>query len=80
MNGKRKSILKQHFVRWYSEQFTSQLSNVVPVEKISIDLPVTEIKPANANWLLHTFDVLSEDNECILYGFQLAGISGALGC
>lgn len=80
MNGKRKSILKQNFVRWYSEQFTSQLSNVVPVEKISIDLPVTEIKHANANWMLHTLDVLSEDNECILYGFQLARISGALGC
>lgn len=80
VNGKLKSILKQKFVSWYSEQVSSQLSNGVPVEKISIDLRVSEIKPAHANWLLHAFDVLSKDNECILNGFQLAGISGALGC
>lgn len=80
VNGKLKSIPKQKFVSWYSEQVSSQLSNGVPEEKISIDLRVSEIKPAHANWLLHAFDVLSKDNECILNGFQLAGISGALGC
>uniref|UniRef100_K1Q007 Uncharacterized protein n=1 Tax=Magallana gigas TaxID=29159 RepID=K1Q007_MAGGI len=80
VNGKLKSILKEKFVSWYSERVSAQLSNGVPVEKISIDLRVSEIKPAHANWLLHVFDVLSKDNECKLNGFQLAGISGALGC
>lgn len=35
-------------------------------------LRVSKIKPAHAIWLLHVFDDLSNDNECMVNRFQLS--------
>ena len=80
VNGKLKSILKQKFINWYSKQVSKQISKGVPVNKINVDLRISEVKPAHANWLLHTFDVVSKDQDCIIDGFRLAGITDALKC
>ena len=79
VNGKLKSLIKQKFISWYSEQVSTQMSKGVPVNKITVDLRISEIKSAHANWLLYAFDVLSKDTDCIINGFRLAGITDALG-
>ena len=78
VNGKLKSILKQKFISWYADQVKVQLSKGKPIEEVSVDLKISALKPAHANWLLFAFDSLSKQKQCICDGFRLAGITDAL--
>lgn len=61
---------------------STQLEKGVTVKKsnCSVDLQISAIKPANANWILYAFDVLSKDNKRVIYGFRVAVITDAQGC
>ncbi len=77
-NNKFKGGLKNEFTDWYASIITDGLKKNLDVKDIKVDLTLTNLKPLHARWVIHAFDKMKEDTECLVAGWEKAGIKAAV--
>ena len=80
VNKPLKAEIKRRFVNWYSDEVKVQLDSGIPIEEISIHMPISKMKPLAACWLVGAFDYLQQHEEFAVNGFKEAGIFDLLTC
>jgi hypothetical protein len=67
VNAQFKTMMKDRFVAWYSQQLAEDL-------KKHADLKLSIIKPIHARWMIDVFTNLRQQESLIKSGFSKAGI------
>ena len=63
---------------WYADRVSKQLSNGVAPGDIKGSLKLIDLKPLHAQWIVETYNQLKHQNDSIIKGFEVAGISEAI--
>jgi hypothetical protein len=74
VNSVFKAKQRENFRHWYAQEVKKQLDKGVPVESMSINMPLSVVKPQHARWLISSCEFLKDKRELIVAGFQKAGI------
>ena len=80
VNKRIKSIIKNCYNSWYSQQVIDQLSTGVPPTEIKIKQPISSIKPLHAGWIINAYEDLRSEAgiASILKGFANCAIEEAV--
>ena len=68
VNSKFKEIMRNHFIKWYSEKVFSD-----PEQFVQLQLSV--VKPLHAKWLIDCISQLQQLPSVVRNGFIKAGIT-----
>ncbi len=62
-----KDELKSRFQTWYASEVKKQLE-VVPVDKVKVDITATAIKSQSANWIISAWQAIEKRPEIAAMG------------
>ncbi|CAC5395882.1 unnamed protein product [Mytilus coruscus] len=79
VNREYKEQLKSNFHDWYSAQVVQQLNHQEDITgerapKVIVDLKTSVMKPAHAQWIVSTHQIMSNRTDLIKSGFRKAGL------
>ncbi|KAI8516450.1 hypothetical protein Bbelb_050310 [Branchiostoma belcheri] len=78
VNDVLKKELKQRFVQYYADKFTTELQDGRDLASISVDMTLSKLKPIHANWVLGAMDSIANNVDAIARGWDRTGIRGAV--
>ncbi|XP_019635712.1 PREDICTED: uncharacterized protein LOC109478537 [Branchiostoma belcheri] len=78
VNDVLKKELKQRFVQYYADKFTTELQEGRDLASISVDMTLSKLKPIHANWVLGAMDSIANNVDAIARGWDRTGIRGAV--
>ena len=74
---KAKSLIKEKYNIWYTEQVTKQLSEGKDSADVEVSQDLSQFKPLHAKWIFETYKYLQGRHDLIINGFKGAGITEA---
>ena len=80
VNSVYKKEMQAQFSNWYSQQVAYGIEKGETVENIvkTIDLRTASIKPIHARWLMNVHEIVRQERDIIVQGFQKTGILKAV--
>ena len=80
VNQSAKQLMRNKFIKYYSDAVKLELDKGSQIEDIEVDLRLTAIKPLHAQWLVEMYDFFTSEKgrQIILKGWKKAGIIGLL--
>ena len=77
VNKPAKAFLQGEFQKWYSDQITQQLDNPTTdfstAELNPVDLSMAAMKEITGQWLVKTYNYISDNPDFIVNGFLHSG-------
>ena len=78
VNKSVKSFLREKFSIWYGEQVKKQLDSGKPASEVVVDMKLSVVKEASANWIEQAYDYMKTSESIIINGFKKSGIFDAI--
>lgn len=72
INKPLKTVMKDHFQVWYSEQVAAQIKSGTAPNAVKVDVRTSVIKPLSSEWLISAVDQIQSAH--VVTGFKKAGI------
>ena len=77
INKPMKDELRGKFHVWYASEVEKQMKEV-PVEKVKVDVSMSNIKGRSTNWIISSWQALQSRPEIAINGFRKTGILPAI--
>ena len=73
-NAQLKEEVKNQFTRWYFDLVQKQLEKGGCVEKLDIELKLSDVKFIHARWMIRAFEKIKEQSDVIKCGWYRSGL------
>ena len=78
VNKFAKSVIRDCYSKYYSEEVEVQLNNGILPTDVKVDIKLLTLKPLHAKWIESIYSEMQSKRELIINGFKKAGIIDAL--
>lgn len=77
VNQSAKQLMRNKFIKYYSDAVKLELNKGSQIEDIEVDLRLTSIKPLHAQWLVDMYNFFTSEKgkQIILKGWKKEGLS-----
>ena len=78
INQITKKFVSNQFNKWFAERVSRQLTNGKSPGDVKVSLILSDLKPPHSRWVVEMYQILKEQKEFVMKGFEKAGIMKAV--
>lgn len=78
INKPMKDQMRKRFQTWCADNVRRQLEEGTPLEDVKVNMALSAVKNHSTNWMIQSWEALSQRSEIAVNGFEKAGILPAV--